>query len=117
MCGFNFDTTYTELPSQFFTMQNVDQVISPKIVVVNHELANSLGLNFRGLNKSQQAQLFSGNILPKGAKMFSQAYAGHQFGHFTMLGDGRAVVWGEHITKDKIHDNSKVTHICTSPTC
>ena len=102
MCGFNFDTTYTELPSQFFTMQNVDQVISPKIVVVNHELANSLGLNFRGLNKSQQAQLFSGNILPKGAKMFSQAYAGHQFGHFTMLGDGRAVVWGEHITKDKM---------------
>ena len=34
--------------------------------------------------------------------MFSQAYAGHQFGHFTMLGDGRAVVWGEHITKDKM---------------
>ena len=100
MCGFNFDTTYTELPSQFFTMQNVDQVVSPKIVIVNHELANSLGLNFRELNKSQQAQLFSGNILPKGAKMFSQAYAGHQFGHFTMLGDGRAVLMGEHISKN-----------------
>ena len=102
MCGFNFDTTYTELPSQFFTMQNADKVISPKIVIVNHELANFLGLHFQELSKSQQAQLFSGNILPKGAKMFSQAYAGHQFGHFTMLGDGRAVVWGEHITKDKM---------------
>ena len=51
MCGFNFDTTYTELPSQFFTMQNVDQVVSPKIVIVNHELANFLGLNFRELDQ------------------------------------------------------------------
>ena len=92
MCGFNFDTTYTELPSQFFTMQNVDQVKSPKIVVVNHELADSIGLNFRELNKSQQAQLFSGNTLPKGVKTFSQAYAGHQFGHFTMLGDGLSLI-------------------------
>ncbi|MFQ9288227.1 MAG: protein adenylyltransferase SelO, partial [Intestinibacter bartlettii] len=28
----------------------------------------------------------------------SQAYAGHQFGHFTMLGDGRALLIGEQIT-------------------
>jgi uncharacterized protein YdiU (UPF0061 family) len=28
----------------------------------------------------------------------AQAYAGHQFGHFTMLGDGRAVLLGEQIT-------------------
>ena len=31
---------------------------------------------------------------------FAQAYAGHQFGHFTMLGDGRAVLLGEQITPD-----------------
>ena len=30
-------------------------------------------------------------------KTFSQAYAGHQFGHFTNLGDGRAIMLGEHI--------------------
>ena len=29
-----------------------------------------------------------------------RAYAGHQFGHFTMLGDGRAVLIGEHLTKN-----------------
>lgn len=32
---------------------------------------------------------------------FAQAYAGHQFGHFTKLGDGRAIVLGEHIKEDK----------------
>ncbi len=101
MCGFNFDTTYTELPSQFFTMQNVDPVSSPEIVIFNHDLANSLGLDFHKLNKLQLAELFSGNNLPNDVQTFSQAYAGHQFGHFTMLGDGRAVVWGEHVTDDK----------------
>src|SRR5699024_4440471 len=41
---------------------------------------------------------FAGNELPEGAESLAQAYAGHQFGHFTMLGDGRAVLLGEHIT-------------------
>ena len=40
----------------------------------------------------------SGNIkIPDGAYI-SQAYAGHQFGGFTMLGDGRALLIGEQIT-------------------
>jgi len=30
--------------------------------------------------------------------LYSQAYGGHQYGHFTMLGDGRALMLGEHIT-------------------
>ena len=30
---------------------------------------------------------------------FAQAYAGHQFGHFTNLGDGRAIMLGEHLDK------------------
>ena len=34
------------------------------------------------------------------SKSIAQAYAGHQFGHFTMLGDGRAVLIGEHISKN-----------------
>ena len=43
------------------------------------------------------AKLFSGNNLPENTKTIAQAYAGHQFGHFTMLGDGRAVLLGEHL--------------------
>ena len=43
--------------------------------------------------------ILSGNNLPKGSNSIAQAYAGHQFGHFTMLGDGRAVLIGEHISK------------------
>mgnify|MGYP001489830511 CR=1 FL=1 len=98
-CGFNFDTTYTDLPNQFFTKLNPATFPSPKIIIVNYELAASIGLDFAHLNVHEQADLFSGK-LPKGATPFSQAYAGHQFGHFTMLGDGRAHMWGEHVTSN-----------------
>lgn len=67
-------------------------------MVLNHALAQELGLDFGEMSPASQACLFSGNGLPEGATPFAQAYAGHQFGHFTHLGDGRALMWGEHIT-------------------
>ncbi len=100
--GLNFDTTQTSLPHvlphTFFTQLSPEPVPSPKTVIVNHALATDLGLDFSLMSHEAQAELFSGNQLPKGATPFSQAYAGHQFGYFTMLGDGRAHIWGEHIT-------------------
>jgi uncharacterized protein YdiU (UPF0061 family) len=100
-CGFNFDTTYTSLPESFFTQLEPVPVTAPEMVILNNELAQSMGLDFSALDDAAQAQLFSGNQLPKSAIPFAQAYAGHQFGYFTMLGDGRAVTWGEHITPAK----------------
>ena len=50
------------------------------------------------------SEIFSGNSLPEGSNSIAQAYAGHQFGHFTMLGDGRAVLIGEHVSKNKKYD-------------
>jgi uncharacterized protein YdiU (UPF0061 family) len=40
--------------------------------------------------------------VPEGSVSISQAYAGHQFGNFTMLGDGRAVLLGEKISPQNI---------------
>lgn len=94
--GFQFENTYTKLPDPFFVRQNPVPVRSPKIAVFNHSLAESLGLNAEILQK-EGADLFAGNGIPSGADPIAQAYAGHQFGHFTMLGDGRAILLGEHI--------------------
>lgn len=66
------------------------------MVVFNHALAQSLGLNAAAL--AQQPALFAGNVLPEGAEPLAQAYAGHQYGNFTGLGDGRAILLGEQIT-------------------
>ena len=95
--GFSFDTTYTTLPKQFFSESEISKVPDPKTVIFNKELADNMGLDFSGCSDLDKANLFSGNQLPLGATPFSQAYAGHQFGYFTMLGDGRAHLWGEHI--------------------
>lgn len=99
-CGFNFDTTYTSLGELFFTKLVPVAVADPKLVVLNENLVDELGLDFSALDDEKSAALFSGNCEVAGAQTFAQAYAGHQFGYFTMLGDGRALVWGEHLSPD-----------------
>lgn len=95
--GFKFDNTYLQLPEMFYTKLLPSPVPKPEIVILNTQLAMELGLNFSHTSLDNQAELFSGNQIPKSAEPFAQAYAGHQFGHFTILGDGRAIVLGEHI--------------------
>ena len=87
----NFDNTYAKLPNIFFTRQHPAAVATPQLVEFNHKLANELGIPC-------EPEVFAGNCIPCGAEPISQAYAGHQFGHFNMLGDGRAVLIGEHIS-------------------
>ena len=98
--GWHFDNTYSKLPDIFLSKTSPTPVKSPNLVILNDDLSKELGLDFSKTNKENLSQLFSGNLLPKDSKAIAQAYAGHQFGHFTMLGDGRATLIGEHITKD-----------------
>ncbi len=97
--GWNFDNSYSNLPKSFIYEISPVPVKSPELIILNYDLADQMGLNFFKIDKEEQAKLFSGNSLPKGTKSLAQAYAGHQFGHFTILGDGRAVLLGEHISK------------------
>lgn len=96
--GWRFDNSYARLPGYFYTRLQPVPVRSPHAVILNHALAESLGLDIGALSAAEAAALFSGNVLPDGAQPIAQAYAGHQFGHFTMLGDGRAILLGEHLT-------------------
>ena len=96
--NWNFDNSYYRLPKSFKEDIKPILVKSPKLLVLNKKLASDLNLNFETSGEDKLSQLFSGNILPKGSNSIAQAYAGHQFGHFTMLGDGRATLIGEHLT-------------------
>ena len=98
--GWNFDNTYSKLPESFISKISPISVKSPELTIFNYNLAEKLGLNFSSIEKNDLSKLFSGNLLPEGSKSIAQAYAGHQFGHFTMLGDGRAVLMGEHVSKN-----------------
>ncbi|KMZ40931.1 MULTISPECIES: protein adenylyltransferase SelO [Bacillales] len=96
--GWNFDNSYTTLPKSFFSRLNPPPVRSPKLAILNERLAKSLGLNVEALQSEEVIAMLAGNKTPEGAMPLAQAYAGHQFGHFTMLGDGRALLLGEQIT-------------------
>ncbi len=96
--GWNFDNSYARLPESFFTKLKPTSVRSPKLLILNHPLAASLGLNVEALQNEEGVEVFAGNRIPDGALPLAQAYAGHQFGQFTMLGDGRALLLGEQIT-------------------
>jgi uncharacterized protein YdiU (UPF0061 family) len=98
--GWRLEHTYAGLPSLFYTEVAPTPVRDPHFVIFNTVLAGELGLDIGALDSPEGAAIFAGNTLPDGARPLAQAYAGHQFGHFTSLGDGRAILLGEQITPD-----------------
>lgn len=98
--GFRLEYSYLSLPAGFYTRLEPVRVKAPEVKLLNESLLNSLGLDLLDISTEERAAIFAGNILPRNSRPFAQAYAGHQFGHFTMLGDGRALVMGEHVTHE-----------------
>ena len=94
--GWRFDNSYARLPDVLFSRVRPVPVAKPALAALNERLAADLGLGIEALRASG-AEIFAGNIVPEGAEPIAQAYAGHQFGHFTNLGDGRAILLGEQI--------------------
>ncbi|MBX3418801.1 MAG: YdiU family protein [Pirellulaceae bacterium] len=98
--GWRLESTYLGLPETFYSQVLPEPVARPQLVKFNTTLANSLGLNLDQIPMEKLANLFSGNQLFREGLPFAQAYAGHQYGGFTMLGDGRAVMLSEHRDPD-----------------
>jgi uncharacterized protein YdiU (UPF0061 family) len=97
--GWRFDNSYGRLPAPLFSPAVPVPVREPRLVLVNDQLAAELGLDADVL-RAAGAGVFAGNELPPGAEPIAQAYAGHQFGGFTNLGDGRAILLGEQLAPD-----------------
>lgn len=95
--GWNIDNSYITLPAIFYSKVKPNPVKGAKLVILNEPLAQELGLDIERLKGEESIDIFAGNRGLIGKELIAQAYAGHQFGHFTMLGDGRAMLLGEHI--------------------
>ncbi len=98
--GWNLQNTYASLPKVFYSNVSPTPVRAPNIVLFNNFLADALGLLKDLFNTPEGAAELAGNVLPPNSVPISQAYAGHQFGYFTILGDGRAVLLGEQKAPD-----------------
>ena len=90
----NFDNSYLKLPEIFFSKTKPNKYNDLKIILQNEKLVEKLSINKSEFNDLLLKSITNNN------NCFSQAYAGHQFGHFTILGDGRATLLGEHINRE-----------------
>ena len=95
---FSFDTTYKELDSELYSRVTPKSIAHPEIVVRNNELCADLGLDTAKLD----AKMLAGQ--DRLEEPIAQAYAGHQYGSFTVLGDGRAMILGEHVYDGSRYD-------------
>jgi uncharacterized protein YdiU (UPF0061 family) len=94
MSGWRFDNSYRRLPAVLFEARLPTPVKAPETLIWNGALAATLGL------ADVSADVLAGNVLADGSEPIAQAYAGHQFGHPNMLGDGRQVLLGEQMAPD-----------------
>ena len=100
---FPFDNSYARLPDRFFERLAPKPVPAPKLIRVNHDLANQLGLDPQKLVSSDGVATLAGNRIAEGSEPIAMAYAGHQFGGWSpQLGDGRAMLLGEVIDRDGV---------------
>jgi len=95
LAGCGLGLSYKVLPAAFHTDLTPQPVRAPALKVLNTALAQSLGLDPVALAAPDNINLLAGNTFLPEQPAIAQAYAGHQFGHFTQLGDGRALLLGE----------------------
>jgi serine/tyrosine/threonine adenylyltransferase len=92
--SFRFVSTYSALSATLYANAKPYAPENPSITIYNSALASALGIE---LSEENKIEYLSGKKIPQEAKPIAQAYAGHQFGHFNILGDGRAILLGEHL--------------------
>ena len=101
--SFPFDNSYARLPAHFYARLDPTPVDAARLLRVNRELAESLGIDPDWLAGPEGVEVLAGNRVPDGATPIALAYAGHQFGHFVpQLGDGRAILLGEVVGRDGV---------------
>ncbi|QIV95989.1 uncharacterized protein YdiU (UPF0061 family) [Allofrancisella inopinata] len=89
--------SYLSLPAEFYSKQSVYKYPKAKLLAFNNVLAKELDLKLEQLDEPELLDFLLGH---QSENPIAQAYAGHQFGHFTMLGDGRAILTGEYKKSD-----------------
>ena len=95
-----FDNSYARDLQGHYALWQPEPAPAPRLLCLNRALADELGLDADMLASPDGIDLLAGNRLPPGAEPLAQAYAGHQFGHFSpRLGDGRALLIGELIDR------------------
>jgi serine/tyrosine/threonine adenylyltransferase len=98
---FRFDNSFARDMEGFYLPAAAAQPTQPRLLYFNASLAEDLGIDRAEADDAAVAAMLSGGAEVAGSNPIALAYAGHQFGTFNpQLGDGRALLLGEHIAPD-----------------
>lgn len=82
---------FSELPEEFYTLQDWQGFNNPKIVIENHVMKKALGME--DTDHQELLKIFNGTRKIDSLKPLSMVYSGHQFGQYVeQLGDGRGLL-------------------------
>jgi uncharacterized protein YdiU (UPF0061 family) len=77
---------------RYYNYETIEPLNSARLVSVSKSASKLIGVDLTNISKEKILKLLNGEILLKGSKPYSMAYAGHQFGYYVpQLGDGRAI--------------------------
>jgi uncharacterized protein YdiU (UPF0061 family) len=97
-----FDNSYTRLPESFYSKVKPHAFNASYLISYNTKALDLLDLDHKEALKIEFLQYFSGQKHLPGTNPIAMLYAGHQFGQYVkQLGDGRAILLGEVINKNK----------------
>lgn len=91
----DLEYSYLSLPTTFYQKVKPSSFNHPELLLLNQSLLDEL--NIPQVNPQAFISFLLNQEANDASGAFAQAYAGHQFGHFTKLGDGRAIVVGEYV--------------------
>ena len=85
---------FSELPEEFYTLQDWQGFNNPKIVIENHVMKKALGME--DTDHKELLKIFNGTRKIDSLKPLSMVYSGHQFGQYVeQLGDGRGLLFAQ----------------------
>jgi len=88
--------SFGKLPADFYTRLNTTPITSPKLLHVNQDAMDLLGLHPGFIHDPLFLRVLSGQEPLPGGDTLAAVYSGHQFGVWAgQLGDGRAHLLGE----------------------
>ena len=89
-----FRSNFSELPEEFFTLQDWQGFDNPKIVIENHAMKKAIGME--DTEHQELLKIFNGSKKIGSLKPLSMVYSGHQFGQYVeQLGDGRGLLFAQ----------------------
>jgi uncharacterized protein YdiU (UPF0061 family) len=95
--------SYIDLDQRLYQILQPTMFTNTEVSLINRDLINAMQLD-QTFFKTEKGKAFLAGRDDSYGPLFAQAYAGHQYGHFTILGDGRAMVLGEVLVDNKLYD-------------